>query len=1191
MMMRTAICRRWRSRPSWRHWALWSLVGMLGNGIPWLSGVGMLYGQVTYTVFTPTVYPSHATTQPGQAGALITLTVRDSTLAYVIQEIARQGKIRVAFKESDSRFAQRVHVRLLTVPMLEAFTTVLSGTGLAARLAPDGKNVMVGDVTGRRDHAPRMGGEIVGRVTDSASGQGLGGASVKIAGTTLSAVTSDSGYFTLKNVPSGEQVLSIKLFGYKPTERTVTVVDSQRTTMRAVLVPVPTVLSGVVTTAAGQQRKVEVGNDITVLNADSIQRVAPVTSLTDMLETRVPGLVVQHTSGIPGAPSRLRLRGISSINMSSDPIMIVDGIRVYADQSGSGAPGDPSVNGSANTRVGGGSGIDGSSATVYAGPSALDQIDPNSIEKIEVLKGPSATAIYGSDAAAGVIVITTKKGHTGPTRWTLSLDQGRSTLPSSWPMNYYMFGHSPAWNGLSQACPIGTATLCVQDSIVAFQVLNDPRYSPLTGNAGVNRDASLTVSGGSGSMTYSITGTAATSSGYLHLPPIEVALFQAQHGFAAPDWMRTPDQYATYGATSTMSFVLGQQGGTVALTSSLFRSAQQQSSLQSDLQTLSTTYLDTAQVAGAGLFANYYERAQLQTTTFNNALTLSNWKPWAWLPLNATAGLSVQGLNNTAVLPRDYDNCIGFIGCVADTLGQFALGQGTNTTGSLTVGTTIAQQRLMSTAIGINVYTLAQSSYHAATEGLALGEMVPTRFVYENGDGPSYTQLNQATYGWYLQPTFNLNSRFFASPGFRLDGGSNSGANGSTGGALSLFPKLDLSWLAVERTPSHPLWGAVTMLRPRIAFGIAGIQPGPGQSLQLLQPGQILTQAPTGPGTPIDILNVETLGNPRLHPERDRELEGGADLQLWNQRVTLTLTGYQKMAYDAILAIPVAPSVAPVLGDAVQSEAVNIGTIRNTGYEATVVARVLDRQSIDWSLNANVSQNHNRLVSLAPGLQPIDVTQPDGSQFYLTRLVPGYPLFGLWAQPIVGFADANHNGRIDPGEVTIGNSAVFVGAQEPNYEATFSTTIGLFSDRLSINTSVDYQNGLTQAAKGVDEATFLNNAYYAPGATFAQQAAVIAYQNAGNTGATSSGIGLLSSVNTLRWRSLDITYLAPPTLAHLFHTSSLALSLQGQNLGLHTHYRGVDPNVNANTSGNQTQNNGGLIPPPRMWQLKLTVGN
>ena len=1164
---------------------LWAL--LLGGGL--LAGAVVPgSAQAAYDVFP--AHESHvATTSAAQPGATarVTLAASDSTVLYVVRQLVHQAHLRLAYDTDNPLFTKRITVRLINVNVMDALGLALKGTGLTAKLAQDEATVMIRSQGGTTD-SRFAGGTIVGRVTDSTTDSGLNGAQVRIEGMPkLSAVTSDSGHFTLRNVPAGDQVLQIRLFGYRPAERTVTVVEGERTTVRIVMAPVPTVLSGVVTTAVGQQARYEVGNDITVLNADSIQKVAPVSNITQMLETRVPGLIVQHTSGIPGAPARLRLRGLSSINMSADPILIVDGIRVYADQSGNLQPNYSGNNGNPGGGVttGGGSNASNASGDNFVGPSALDQIDPSSIETIEVLKGPSATAIYGSDAANGVIVITTKHGRPGPTHWTVNLDQGRTTLPGSWPTNYFLFGHSPTWFYADQSGLCGAFQGCVKDSLVAFQALDNPRYSPLTGRPGQNRDVSLTVSGGSGTLTYSVTGSAATQSGYLHLPPIELVRFQTFHGFPAPRWMRTPDQYTTYGATSTMNVQLSQRGGTLALTSSLFRSAQQQSSLQNDLQQLTTLYVDTSQLASNPLFPDYYTRGQLKTTTFTNAASLNNWAPWRWLPLTATAGLNVQSQDNNTLLPRDYFICNPGScsnGFPSDTLGQFSVSQGTNTSGSLTVGTTLTQQRLVSTAIGLNVYTLAQSAYSASVAGLPIGVSVPTNFDFRNGGGASYNTVNTATYGWYVQPTLNLHSRFFVSPGFRLDGGSNSGTHGGyTGGALSLFPKLDFSWLAVERSPSEPLFGALTLLRPRIAFGIAGVQPGPGEQLRLLQSAQVVPPALGGGATaPVDILHVQTLGNTQLHPERDREVEGGADAQFWNQRLSLTLTGYHKMAYDAILAIPVATSVLPPGTPGSISR--NIGTIRNTGVEATVFARLFDNRLVDWSVNANISQNHNSLVNLAPGMQPI---VQDNGRGFSTRLIPGFPLFSLWAQPIAEFYDADHNGLIEPSEIRLGDSAVYVGAQQPNYELTVSTDLGLFNDRLRLNTSVDYQNGLTQFMSNSPLDLLLNN----PTLTSAQQAAIAASTQ--NSSFNPTGIGLLQTVNTLRWNTLSVTYLAPPSLARLMHVPTFSLALQGSNLALHTNYRGKDPNVNAFSSGNLTQDTGGLLPPPRVWNLRVTLGD
>ena len=318
-------------------------------------------------------------------------------------------------------------------------------------------------------------GVVAGRVTDSTSGQGLVGATVKVQGSSLSSITSDSGRFTLTGVPLGKQVLTVRLFGFKPATHVVMVADSGRTPVHITLVPVATVLSGVVTTASGLQRKIEVGNDITTLNVDSIRQVAPITSVTDLLETRVPGLTVMHTSGVPGDPSRLRLRGAGSASLNNDPILIVDGIRAYAAQS------DGRNDNLANKN--------------FAAPSPLDQIDPSSIETIEVFKGPSASALYGSDAAAGVIVITTKHGRAGPTHWDLILGQGLNYLPGTYPLNYYRFGVGYGVCGW-------TNYTCHTDSVVAFQALTNPQYTLFS--QGRDQTENLTISGGVPTLTYSL---------------------------------------------------------------------------------------------------------------------------------------------------------------------------------------------------------------------------------------------------------------------------------------------------------------------------------------------------------------------------------------------------------------------------------------------------------------------------------------------------------------------------------------------------------------------------------------------------------------------------------------------------------------------------------------------------------------
>ena len=212
--------------------------------------------------------------------------MHDSTIAFVVGELAQQAKVRLSFDESNPAFARRISLRVDTQKILDALALALQGTGLVAKMNSDGEMIIIQRATNSTtSQEKKVGGTIVGHVIDSASGRGLGGATVHVAGLKgLSAITSDSGSFTLHNVPAGDQMVTVKLFWYTPAERTVTVSDSERTTVRILLTSVATVLSGVVTTATGQRRKIEVGNDITTLRVDSIMQVAPITSVTDLLE-------------------------------------------------------------------------------------------------------------------------------------------------------------------------------------------------------------------------------------------------------------------------------------------------------------------------------------------------------------------------------------------------------------------------------------------------------------------------------------------------------------------------------------------------------------------------------------------------------------------------------------------------------------------------------------------------------------------------------------------------------------------------------------------------------------------------------------------------------------------------------------------------------------------------------------------
>lgn len=1171
-----------------------------------------------------------ALAQPGKHSPEISLTAHDSTVEYVLSEVARQAHMRVVFDSSRRALARRITVRLQHATLAAALKTVLHGTGLSAQVAPDSETIMVrAKDAGDSEHGVQSDASsatVTGRVVDSATGRGLSSATVKVQGTKLSAMTADSGAFVIRGVPVGDQVISVRLFGYRPVTRIITVEGDTPLSVRIAMTSVPTILAGVVTTATGLQQKIAVGNDITTINVDSVMRVAPVMSVTDLLETRVPGLTVVHSSGVPGDPARIRLRGVGSVQLNNDPVVVVDGVRVYASQSD---PRNqnlaPQFNAKDPTNV--------SMRSSVPAPSPLDQIDPNSIETVEVLKGPSATATYGSDAANGVIVITTKRGRAGPTQWIATLGQGVNYFPGQWPVHYYRFGSDWAVNLQSGVC-LWTNVHCTIDSVVPFQALNDPDYTIFS--HGWDQIANLSVSGGSPTLQYSVSGSAGKDVGNLKLPNSEQRRYEQLYG-SIPRWMIRPENYQTWSGTGQLT-AKPSTTVQVSLISSLFNSTQQRSSLENAIGQLEGEYINaktvfslvgpTYDLGTTPLITGEVERVTDHQLNATNTLALT-WQPYAWLPLMATAGINTIQRADQSYIPSGVNasgpgaNC-GGLAC--DTTGFFGLGRGTSQDNTLNIGTTIPFYRQRITlALGGNYHSGSTADFEAYTRYLPTGVSSPSSLTRCPSDvvagtcfDASQSSSSASTYGWYVEPRLNVNSRFFVTPGFRLDGGSGGSRVSSTGGStgsLTAFPKIDFSWVAVDRQGTTPLLGTFTLLRPRLAFGLAGTQPGPADKLRLFNVGEYalsstggiidLAQSsslycPTvvsldGGNTTVPAVCLNGLGNTQLRPERSRELEGGFDATLWSGLLTLTYTQYNKTRTDAILSIPVAPSVVSINGGSTNYQK-NIGVIRNTGTEMTVNAVVLQNRALSWNVGGNFSNNRNVVVRLNPGQAPFCL-------FKTTSCIkPGYPLFGTWSQPIVSFADANHNGIIEPAEVRLADSAVFLGEANPKYQMTLTSDLALFNGQLSVHADVAYVNGLTQ----MNEAMLNSGSFFAlanPANTpLAVQAAIAAgCGNIAGSGAlfnsvdcfNRSNVGVTQTVSTLRFQTFSVNYHLPTTVSTWFRVPRMTVALQGSNLGLHTNYRGKDPNVNAFATagtGDQTQDLG-QIPEPRTWWLKVTLGN
>ncbi len=272
-------------------------------------------------------------------------------------------------------------------------------------------------------------GTITGRVSAQTTDIPLGDARVIVIGSSLSATTGDDGKFILRNVPTGAVQLQVLRVGYQSQKKSVTVAAGQSATADFVMSVAVAQLEEVVTTATGEQRKVELGNALaTITDVGKKVEESEISTTADLITGKAPGVVVLPGSTLGGAPT-VRVRGVSSISLSNAPIWVVDGVRISTGNLSSGT----------DTQF-----------------SLLNTLNPDEIEDIEIVKGPSAATLYGTDAANGVVVVTTKKGHAGASRWSFFGEEGNVDDRTNYPDMYANWGHTLANPSNNVRCQFAT---------------------------------------------------------------------------------------------------------------------------------------------------------------------------------------------------------------------------------------------------------------------------------------------------------------------------------------------------------------------------------------------------------------------------------------------------------------------------------------------------------------------------------------------------------------------------------------------------------------------------------------------------------------------------------------------------------------------------------------------------------------
>ncbi|WP_309672970.1 SusC/RagA family TonB-linked outer membrane protein [Gemmatimonas sp.] len=978
-------------------------------------------------------------------------------------------------------------------------------------------------------------GTISGKVTDAATAQPIADARVVIAGTAFEAQTNKDGDFRLTNVKPGRTGVSVFRLGYKASRDSVMVLAGQTATLNIKMTQSVINLSEVVVTgtAGNQERKAQAALVASVKAADIIKD-APITSVANLLQSRVPGVALSAQSGTAGTATTIRIRGASSINLSNQPLLFIDGVRINEGQIGSGQSGQAF--------------------------DRMNDLNPEEIESIEVVKGPAAATLYGADASAGVIQIITKKGRAGSNSFeqTLRVEGGTSELANYTPPDNY------ALCTAATVAATSTNPLC-RGKTIGDLVSDNPLRRVGAFRTGEDRGVNYGARGGGQNYGFNLSYGSQNTSGTLpnnrynrynvrtnvnyianSKLNVDVGLGLTQSSIDLPD--NDNNIFGWLGGALLGSPATRNDSPTGALTQDGWFSNRHYNAINSIQRRLLTKRVTTS------VTANYTPTAWF-TNRFTGGMDYANDDQRSFFPKNDSlwyGGLTDGGSNaSTSRSAERY---------TFDYLGNAKKGWGADWETNLSFGLQVISSRnTLLTATGIGFVTNSNNSVGSAATTTG---------------GGGFTEQRQ--FGYLSQLQIGNKNRRFLQVGVRVDKNSSFGVRAPS----FVLPKVGGSWAISEEEFFNPLAGLINTLRLRAAYGTTGRSPNPGDALTTLvaAPFNIVGSTSPGaiPGNP---------GNGNLKPERGTEFEAGLDAGFFDNRVSAELTYFRKATKDLIIAKPQPPS----LGFA-SFPLANIGSVENSGLELALNISALNKANVRWDIRAGANTLHNELTSLGSGAD----------------LVLPFPLGGVGRTIVGQQLGVPVSKRIESintttNVVTVSDTLAPMGNLFPTFEWNLTNTVTLFkSIRLSAlldakrdfivsnNTAFFRETQLVRSNLRLDptalSATERLRRFGNP--TSGQPAFVT---NKGNP-ATVNDVrdAYLERGDFVRLREVSATYTLPSSLARRMRgvVDGASVTFAMQNVKLWTDYSGPDPEVNSQT-GAFSREDFLTLPNPRKTVLRF----
>lgn len=1013
---------------------------------------------------------------------------------------------------------------------------------------------------------------LTGKVTEGPAGQGIPGVVVKIQNTKFAAATNGDGKFSVSaELPAGTYQVNFSSIGYRSQQKSITLGDKLELVLNGELATDNIGLDEVIVTGTSQgTTRKQMGSYVSTVKGDDLNK-APSGNVLSSLQGKTAGAQISQNSGDPAGGMSVRLRGVSSINSSSEPLYIIDGVIVNNSTT-------RVTNTSANYDGGNNSGSavgQNGNFVGSIGQNRMVDISPNDIERIEVLNGAAAAAIYGSRANSGVVQIFTKRGKSGTPVVSFSTSITSSKLRKELEVN-----QSPVKFG-------GSVDAFTQDVIQLVGVPAElvKTTSPVTRynyqdyifQSALGTDNALSLSGGNENTKFY------TSAGYFSNQGIIKNTNFKRYNFRA-----NVDQKITDWAKLTVGFNYVHSDADEKPDGNSFFSPMNSVTIIGNFHDLFTRDVfgniksvgERGRVNPVSVIEDIKQRQFTNRIMANTGLKLT---PVKNLSIDYTMGIDNTIQNGTTLIPPfAYNVSSGFYGGGPSLNGYASAANATTTMFNnelnFTYDSKISEGLLSTTQLGGSFQY--QKDLYSLLNGRGLAPFIETvnaaSTVLPNADRRSEFSIM----GAYLQQNFKYRDHLFVTGALRVDQSSVFGSKNRTQEYLKGNVSYVLSSADYWKNLSVSKWW--TAFKVRAAYGESGNLTGIGaydrfneySSNPLLQQGAFLSSL--------------TLANENVKPERQRELEIGTDLAFFNNRLGLTFNWYNKKVKDLLIPVVISPT------EGYSSLLDNNGGLENKGIELMLTGMPVSGENFKWNTTFIFNRNRNkavgtgglRLISTNPGApvaiingQPIGVfygtffaRNPDGSVLTNKAGIPQQEAgIQTSATTFIPLRDENGMPKGDVVRKVIG---------DPNPDYTLSFVNDFTYKKLSLHVQVDAVQGSdvwnadwrTRQGVGSGKVAEQEQMGLVPRGFVAGQYAIEEWR--------------IDNGSFVKLREVAISY----NVGKVKFIQDMTINLSGRNLVSWDNYKGYDPELNSGGQSTILRNiDFGSVPIPRSFTLGVQV--